>query len=184
MIASMILRGILKLADDSTGALTGQIVDIDDDDADDEIEILEPVGVHFLPSLDEDMLVMEVNGSPDNRIAMGASQRGHRPQDLTDAGTGGLHYLGAWKVFLDADGTVHLGERDPSDFVALASLVKAELDDIKADLDGFKTKYDAHTHSYLPGPGAATPTDAPLPVQAFPTPHTPGDVASGVVRCV
>lgn len=122
-----ILRALVKLADDAPGTLTVQVEDLEADDPDDELEMLEPVGVHFLPSLDEDVLVVEVNGSADNRVVLCASQRGHRPQDLTDAGTGGLHLLGTWKVFLDSDGTVHLGERDADDFVALASKVDAEI---------------------------------------------------------
>jgi hypothetical protein len=122
-----VLRALVKLADDAPGSLTVQIEDLEPDDPDDELEVLEPVGVHFLPSLDEDMAVFEVNGSADNRFVALASQRGHRPQDLTSAGTGGLHYLGAWKVFLDDDGSVHLGERDAADFVALASKVDDEI---------------------------------------------------------
>ncbi len=125
-MSTAILRGLIKLADDAPSALTVQIEDMEPDDPDDELEMFEPIGVHFLPSLDDEVLALEVNGSPDNRVVIGASQRTRRPQDLTDAGTGGLHYLGEWKVFLDADGTVHLGERDASDFVALASKVDAE----------------------------------------------------------
>jgi phage gp45-like len=181
-MSTEILRGLVKLADDAPGTLTVQVEDVIADDPDDELEMLEPVGVHFLPSLDEDVLVVEVNGSADNRVVLCASQRGHRPQDLTAAGTGGLHYLGAWKVFLDDDGTVHLGERDAGDFVALASLVKAELDAIKADFDAFKTTFDGHTHLYSPGPSPSAPS-AP-PASPAPAPHTPGGVASEVVKAV
>jgi hypothetical protein len=181
-MTTAILKGLIKLADDVPGSLTVQVEDMEADTPDDELEMLEPVGVHFLPSLDDDVLVFEVNGSPDHRVVMGATQRGHRPQDLTAAGTGGLHYLGNWRVFLDDDGTVHLGERDPADFVALASLVKAELDDIKADFDALKSAFDAHTHLYSPGPSPSAPT-AP-PATPAPTPHTPGEVASAVVKAV
>ncbi len=41
-----------------------------------------------------------------------------------------------------------------TDFIALASLVLARLTSIQS-------AFDAHTHSYLPGPGAATPTAVP-----------------------
>lgn len=183
MISGMILRALVKLADDSTGALTAQVVDIDGDDADDELEVLEPVGVHFLPSLDEEMAVFEANGAADNRFVMGASQRGHRPQDLTDAGTGGLHLRGQWKVFLDSDGTTHIGKRDPSDFVALASLVKAELDAIKSTLDAMKTAHDGHIHVTTATVGTGGPVGVISPtVTTFPTPSTPGDVGSTTVK--
>ncbi len=178
-----VLRALVKLADDAPSALTVQIEDLEPDDPDDELEVFEPIGVHFLPTLDEEMLVMEVCGSSDNRVVLGASQRGHRPQDLTSAGTGGLHYIGAWKVFLDDDGTVHLGTRDPGDFVALASLVKAELDAFKADFDAWKAKYDVHTHMYSPGPSPSAPTAGPVGF-TFPAAHTPASVASEVVKAV
>lgn len=126
-MSTTVLRGTIKNTDDATTALTVQIEDIEADDPDDELEMFEPVGVHFLPGLDDDVAVFEVNGAADNRVVMGSSQRGHRPTDLTDAYTGGLHYMGVWKVFLDADGTLHLGERDASDFVALASKVDDEI---------------------------------------------------------
>lgn len=179
-LSTMILRALVKLADDSTGALTVQVEDLEEGDADDELEVLEPVGVHFLPSLDEDMAVFESNGASDNRFVMGSSQRGRRPTDLTDAGTGGLHFRGAWRVFLDAVGKTHIGKRDPDDWVALAGLVLGELQDVKADLDAFKSAFDAHTHQYSPGPSAPTPTAPPL--TPFPTPHTPQSVASSLVR--
>lgn len=140
-----ILRGIVKLADDAPGALTVQVEDIEPDDPDSELEMFEPVGVHFLPSLDEDVLVVAIGGAPDNRVVLGASGRGHRPTGLTDPGTGGLHLLGTFKVFLDADGTLHLGERDASDFVTLQSLVDAE----------FTRIYDA-VANWIPG---AVPMD-------------------------
>jgi hypothetical protein len=122
-----VLRAIVKMIDDTKSALTAQIEDMEEGDADADLDVYEPVGVHFKPSADEDMLAFEVGGTSDNRVVMGASQRGHRPQDLTDDGTGGLHYVGTWKVFLDSDGTVHLGERDAGDFVALASKVDDEI---------------------------------------------------------
>jgi phage gp45-like len=42
----------------------------------------------------------------------------------------------------------------------------------KADLDAHITVYNAHTHSYLPGPGSATPTAVPLPLDSTPRPGT------------
>jgi hypothetical protein len=181
-VTTEILRALVKLADDAPSAVTVQIEDMEADVPDEELELFEPVGVHFLPSLDEEMVAFEVCGSADNRVVMGASQRGHRPQDLTAPGTGGLHYIGAWKVFLDDDGTVHLGERDAGDFVALASLVKAELDEIKADIDALTSAFDTHTHMYSPGPSPSAPTA--VPTTPGPTPHTPASVASEVVRAV
>ncbi len=179
-----VLRALVKLADDAPGSLTVQIEDLEPDDPDDELEVLEPIGVHFLPSLDEDMAVFEVNGSADNRFVALASQRGHRPQDLTAAGSGGLHFLGAWRVFLDDDGTLHLGERDAPDWVALASLVLAELQDVKADLDGFKSTFDNHIHVTTATVGLGPAGTIAPTLTLAPTPHTPASVASEVIKAV
>ncbi len=59
-------------------------------------------------------------------------------------------------------GAHKVGDNTASDFVALASLVLAELQAIK-------TWANAHTHSYLPGPGAPTNTATGLPAMANPS---------------
>lgn len=70
-------------------------------------------------------------------------------------------------------GTMRLGVSSPTDFMALAGLVLSELQSVKSDLDGFKSTFDAHTHS---ASGAAPPATP------FPNPHTPGSVASSYVK--
>jgi hypothetical protein len=55
------------------------------------------------------------------------------------------------------DGKIALGSESPSDALALAGLVKSELDDIKTMLDDIKTQYNLHTH---PAPGGATSATA------------------------
>lgn len=61
---------------------------------------------------------------------------------------------GEGQIHIRPDGTIHLGKDGAADFVALAALVLSELNDIR-------TKFDTHTHNYLPGPGSATPTLVP-----------------------
>lgn len=68
------------------------------------------------------------------------------------------------------------------DFVALAQKVLDELNDVKLDLDGFKTAYDSHIHTTT-----ATISAGPLGVIAptassAPTPHTPQSVAAAKVK--
>lgn len=132
---SPILRGTITLVDDTPKCQTLQVATLDPDRPHEGVEHFQPVGISVLPSLDEECLVFEVNGAPDHLVVIGASQRGRRPTDLTKPGTGGLHYLGEWRVFMDDDGTLHLGKRDPSDFVALASKVDAELQKIADALE-------------------------------------------------
>lgn len=84
---------------------------------------------------------------------------------------------------------ISLGE-SPTDFVALAELVLAELQDIKTDLDGVKSSFDTHTHGGVFGgtgsaPGLTTPPSSGptgTPPISIPTPHTPASVAAEQVR--
>jgi len=82
-------------------------------------------------------------------------------------------------LWLRNDGTVEVG-LEPDDFAALASKVLGELEAVKADIDAVKSAFDAHTHSYNPGPGSPTTTAAPA--SPMPSPHTPESVASTTVK--
>lgn len=142
------------------------------------VEHLETQGVHFAAPADADALILCPGGDRSAAVAIGV--QGAHPSGALPSGTGGLHYLGEWRVFVSDDGTVRLGAREPSDFAARASLVDAELAAIKADLDALKSAFDGHTHAYNPGPSAPAPT-AP-PSAPAPTPHTPDPVGSEIVR--
>ncbi len=74
---------------------------------------------------------------------------------------------------LHAENELHLGGQDPSDFVALASLVLDELQKIK-------TKFDSHTHLVVVG---STPFSGPSAAPTSPM-LTPQSVASEKVKCV
>jgi len=74
-------------------------------------------------------------------------------------------------------GVMRLGVLNPTDFVALAGKVFAELELIKTDLDAIKTAYDAHIHT---APGGATS----VPSVLLPDPHTPESVASAWVKAL
>lgn len=91
--------------------------------------------------------------SGDTSVALAVGLQGDTPE-APDPGECGLHYLGEWKVFVAADGSVHLGEKDPSDFVALASLVDARFAQLQ-------TAFDAHTHVVSTAPGTSA---IPVPV--------------------
>lgn len=55
-------------------------------------------------------------------------------------------------------GTTRMGVPNPSDFMALALKVEAQLAEIKEALDHVQTQYNAHTHAYVSPSGAATTT--------------------------
>jgi hypothetical protein len=132
-----------------------------------ETEIMRPQGVYFLEPADAQGVMVCPGGDPS--VGVGVGVGGDLPSDPAAAGEGGLHYLGAWKVYLNTAGEVHLGQQIAPDFVALASLVTAQLNAIR-------TQYNAHTHlSAAP----ASPTGAPvIPMTAI------GNVAATKVKAL
>lgn len=144
-------------------------------------EYFEPQGLHFRAPTQAQGVALSPGALTSSAVVVNLS--GPTPTDAIDAHEGGLHYAGMWRVFLDGDGTVHLGERDASDWVALASRVDAELTAIKADLDKIKIAHDGHIHitTATIGSGAAVGVLSP-PAITVPTPHSPETVASKTVR--
>lgn len=138
---------------------------------------MEPQGVHFIPPASAQGILLAPNADPS--VSALVCCQGKVPGDAIQPGEGGLHLLGTFKVFLAADGTVHLGSKDPTDFVALASKVLQELNAVKQDFTTLKTALTAHTHTGVTtGPGTSGGTAG---FAAF-IPHTPASVASESVR--
>lgn len=66
-------------------------------------------------------------------------------------------------IVMATDGTITIN--GGSDFAVAYTDLKSAFDQLKSDFDTFvSSKYNTHTHSYLPGPGVATPTAVPIPV--------------------
>lgn len=139
---------------------------------------MEPQGVHFIPAAAGQGLLLSPCADPGSSVLINA--QGSVPADSVAPGEGGLHYMGSYRVFLAADGTLHLGEKDPTDYVALASLVLAELNSVKSDFTALKALLVSHTHAGVTSGGG---TSGPSPAFASYTPHTPASVASEVVKC-
>lgn len=132
-----------------------------------EVEVMHAQGVYFTAPAGAQGMLLAPAGDPSVAVAVGLS--GETP-DAPPAGEGGLHYLGTWKVYLDASGNVHLGQQVATDFVALATLVATQLTAIK-------TAFDAHVHTgVLTGGASSGPPAAPMP--------TPGSVAATKVKAV
>lgn len=155
--------GLAKLVKDDRGVVVLQVEQVNGE-LDDQVEYWQPYGVSFRPPVDSEVLFASVAGDRGFAVATVMQKRDQRPKNV-NSGEGGLYYMGEWKVFLADDGSVHLGTKDPSDYVALASLVKAELDAIKLYLD-------AHTHTHAMGPTG--PPAAPMP--------DPGEVGSTTIK--
>ncbi len=129
---------------------------------------MEPQGVHFRPAAEASGVMLAPAAEVSSAVLIDA--QGAVPSDDLGDGEGGLHYLGTFKVFVAADGTLHLGEKDPEDWVALASKV----DDIVSKLDNM-----FRTWVVAPNDGGAA-LKAKF-TAAFPS--APASVASAKVRC-
>jgi hypothetical protein len=192
-IWSDIISGYVSLVTNDDGAV--QLIQGEGEQQDDagapeatpDMAVMLPYGFSHNAPVGSDVIAVQVEGRAEQTV-IAVQSRPDRPKGLS-IGQVVLHLLaGKVLVSLDpADETLHLGSDAAPDWVSLASLVLAELQDVKADLDGFKTKFDAHTHLVSTTGSAAAQSGtaaAVLPAQAFPTPHTPASVASEVVRCV
>ena len=89
------------------------------------VEHMQPQGLHFRAPAGAEGIAVQVGAVPENVVLLGAQAA--VPARNLQAGEGGLHYLGAYKVFLDKNGLVHLGTETATNFVALANLVDARL---------------------------------------------------------
>jgi phage gp45-like len=154
----MNVRGTVKRSDVTKGCQELQL-DLLDEETRDDVEFYEQAGVSFRAEDDADVLTIEL-GSSTNLAAFGTSGRGKRPTVAIEKGEGGLYYAGTFKVFLKSDGSVYLGDKDATDFVALASKVMSELATIR-------TWANSHIHtSAAPGSPTSTTSVAGTPLAA------------------
>jgi len=165
MIANVITRAVINRIDPDGAfaqieGLSGHLSS--------EVEVFQPQGLWFKVPVAADALVLSPTADTGSAVVGLAHDRNGLPGDiLMSEGEGGLHYLGEWKVYLAADGTMHLGAKDPVDFVALASKVDAALTAIT-------TWSGTHVHTGVTtGPGSSGPA---TPI----APHTP--VGSTVLK--
>lgn len=149
------------------------------------LEHLETQGVHFRVPADAGGVVVAAGGQREAGVLLVSG--GIVPQEEIGPGEGGLHYLGEWKLFLRSDGLLCLGEKLPTDWVALASKVDAELSKIKDDLSALKTAVGAGftavgVGASANGPAGKTAMDGAL---AGPPswPSSADTVQSEKVRC-
>jgi hypothetical protein len=159
----------------------------------DNVEHFQGQGVHFQAPKGAEGVCFNVCGEADSAVLLAAGDRRALPSDPLSPlapGEGGLHYMGAFKVFLSFDGKLSLGEKMPDDFVALASKVDEELAKTYADFLIFKAAVESAISSIGVDSGAAQAayelvyTAAIPPVVAANVPHVPDPVGSTEVRCV
>jgi phage baseplate assembly protein V len=173
-VVNAIRMAIVRRVDDSKQIQELQTEALEDE-VDDAVPHYQPLGLSFRPEADAEAILFSVGSDVANRIALAVQARGARPTDAEE-GCGGMFRPldGTWAIYVAADGTLHLAERDAGDWVALASLVLAELNDIRE-------KFDAHIHTTTATVGAsATPGVIAPPSPAM---GPASSVASENVKC-
>jgi phage gp45-like len=143
-----------------------------------EREHLEPQGVHFRAPAGAQGLLISPAGETASAVLMGC--QGTLPTTTLADGEGGLHYLGTFKVFCKANGQVILGS-GAADFVALAGLVKAQLDSLAASITTLK----AATSTGVGGvPAVGSGLAATFNATTVSIPATVGEVKATQVKAV
>ncbi len=175
-VAGMVVRGVVRLVDDALKAQTLQ-VEMPGEDAPDDVEHVQPFGLSFRPAAGSEVLVLSVGGDRDYPVAVLAQNRDQRPAAEVAEGEGGLYQAGAYLVFLESGGTVHLGAQSAADFVARADRVEDRLNELE---DAFLD----HVHPPIATSGGPQPVLAPgLPPDATdPYELQRGPVAADNVR--
>lgn len=148
-LAQVVKGGIVERARFSGEVNEAQVSMLSEDDVDD-APIYGDMGVAFRLKEGLETLVVNVMGDGDKPTVIGTSQRGYRPTEKPGGGEvpegcGGLHYLGAWRVYIDDAGAVYLaGATDTSEPALLGATAV--------------TLYNAHVHGSPFGPTAAPTT--------------------------
>ncbi len=143
-LANLIKGGDVKRSyfDGAVHKVQATMLDPDDVDT---MPVYGDQGVAFRMPVDAEVLVAHAMADAGLGTVIGTSQRGKRPTEKPGGGeapegAGGLHFLGTWAVYIGDDGKTYLGGATSADeFVALATKVLNELNDIR-------TKFDAHIH--------------------------------------
>lgn len=159
-LRTLIQRGNMTATDDSQAL---QLVDLEVlGEAREQVQRVGEYGFTSRPKVGAEVVIVSPGGDWARAIVIATDDRRTRPRDLKEGEAAMWTSDHGVRVLCAADGKVDLGT-SPSDFVALAPAVKAELDAIKADLDAIVEWCGMHQHnSTAPG----SPTTPPIPVPA------------------
>lgn len=153
-VNALISRSVINLVNDSLETQRLQLTILADEVVPD-VEHLEPYGMSFVPPVGSDALALGVKGMRSHTVAICAHAHGERPTGNPPR-TGGLYQSGAFLVFLDENGVVHIGAQQGAEPVALADKVDAEFKRIGDLLSGT---------AGLPIPWAPVPQDGGAALQ-------------------
>lgn len=143
----MIARAVIGRVNDALKTQRLQL-SILKDETEDGVEHFQPYGVSFVPPEGAEAIALAIGGARSHTVAICAQHPDKRPKG-GEPDTGGLYTgTGDWRVFVDADGVVHVGAQAGAEFIALATKVLTELNDIRTRFDAFLTgDYKVHVHA-------------------------------------
>jgi phage baseplate assembly protein V len=127
-LSTMISRGVITLVDDSGPTQLVQVETFDGQLADD-VEIFQPWGVSFNPTVGSEVIVFALGGAQEHLIALCATDRDVRPTE-SEGGEGGLYTEQGWKVFVNEAGVTNMTKKS-----ATQSFMRGE--DVKAALESY-----------------------------------------------
>lgn len=155
---TLISRGVIERVNDNRKTQRVQATLLSEE-CEDDIEMLQPYGLSFVPPIGSEFVALAVGGARSHTVGLGAGKPGDRPIGA-NAAEGGLYTSGTYRVFIDEDGVVHLGERVADDYVALAAKVLTELQAIR-------TWANTHKHTGVTtGSGTSATPDITLAAPA------------------
>lgn len=176
-----VARGVIELVDDALKMQSLQVT-IGPDQVRDDVERFQEYGFTSVPKADCEAVVLGVGGNTDHPVVVATDDRRYRPMNLEEGEVALYTLQDAIRVLLKSDGEVHLGT-SPSEFVALANLVKDEITALRDTVNSFVTTFNSHIHTTTAtvGPSAVPGVIAP-PTSPATAPATVGDVAAEEVK--
>jgi phage baseplate assembly protein V len=164
-VYGMVTRAVVATVNDALKVQRVQLTIRSEDEVGDSTEHFQPYGVSFMPAAGSEAIVLAVGGNPANRVAICIQHPEKRPKGAP-AGTGGLYTEGEYRLFIDADGIVHVGP-DAVTHLAAAFIARADLAD--ARIATLQTAFDLHVHATA-GTGTPSPPTLAAPVPGVTVP--------------
>lgn len=148
------------------------------------VDVMQPQGLYFRAPAGSEGVALNAGGMSSNAVLVSAQDRTTWPAGGgIEDGEGGLHYLGDWKVFLDADGVLHLGTDAGEAFISRDDKIQTELKALRSTLNSLISKYNTHVHITTATPGtSATPGILDATVSQATAPAAVGATASANVK--
>lgn len=177
-VDSMVSKAVISRVNEALSVQRLQVTLVADEVVDD-VDNVQGYGVSFNPPSGSEAIVLNVGGMASHPVAICAYHPDQRPTDA-DTGCGGLYTASEWRVYIDADGVVHLGAKAGASPVARADKVDDEISKLKTDIDNLKNAL-SNIQGTAPAGTAGGPVVFTPWTTSLPTAHTPASTASDTV---